>query len=240
MNKVYRGRDSLRSRQRIVVSLQLFALTMLQAAPQQDATPRFRAESELVLVDLVATDREGRFVADLRVDEIQVLADGKPRKIQYFRLERGELAGEPAETPAVPDSLPERVRAPGGFIVFLLDLQTMDLNSAERSKEAIREFLRLGMDLEDHAMLVTIRPPLRVDQPFTRDLVKLEQALDRVPFRRQQASLLEFAERVDKIFERFERTGKRDFNRELGVCAVEMIVARKWGIEARFSRFGGA
>ncbi len=26
----------------------------------------------------------------------------------------------------------------------------------------------------------------------------------------------------------------------LGVCAVEMIVARKWGIEARFSRFGGA
>ena len=27
---------------------------------------------------------------------------------------------------------------------------------------------------------------------------------------------------------------------ELGVCAVEMIVARKWGIEARVSRFGGA
>ena len=26
----------------------------------------------------------------------------------------------------------------------------------------------------------------------------------------------------------------------LGVCAVGMIVARKWGIEARFSRFGGA
>ena len=27
---------------------------------------------------------------------------------------------------------------------------------------------------------------------------------------------------------------------DLGVCAVEMIVARKWGIEAGFSRFGGA
>ena len=25
--------------------------------------------------------------------------------------------------------------------------------------------------------------------------------------------------------------------RDLGVCAVEMIVARKWRIEARFSRF---
>ena len=26
---------------------------------------------------------------------------------------------------------------------------------------------------------------------------------------------------------------------KLGVCAAEMIVARKWGIEARFSRFRG-
>ena len=91
----------------------------------------------------------------------------------------------------------------------------MDLNSAERSKEAVREFVRLGMDPQDHAMLVTIRPPLRVDHPFTRDLVKLEKALDYVPFRRQQASLLEFAERVDKVFDRFERTGKRHVNREL-------------------------
>ena len=30
------------------------------------------------------------------------------------------------------------------------------------------------------------------------------------------------------------------FALDLGVCAVGMIVARKWGIEARFSRFGGA
>ncbi len=215
MKKFYRHAERLRSRQRNAVFLSLFAVATLGAAPQEEQTPVFRAESDLVLVDLVATDKEGRFVADLRVDEIQVRADGKPRRIQYFRLERGEPAAAPVETPAVPDSPPHRERRSAGFVVFLLDLQTMDLNSAERSKEAVREFLRLGMDPGDHAMLVTIRPPLRVVQTFTRDPLKLEQALARVSVRRQQASLLEFAERVDKIFERFERTGKRHFNRDV-------------------------
>lgn len=215
IERFHSGRERFRSRNWILAFLSLFAPALLQAAPQEEGPPVFRALSDLVLVDLVATDGKGRFVADLRVEEIRVLADGKPRKIRYFRLERGGPAEEPAGTPAAPDSSPRPDRLPGGFVVFLLDLQTMDLNSAERSKEAVREFLRSGMDSRDHAMLVTIRPPLRVLQPFTRELVKLEQALDRVSVRRQQATLLEFAEEVDKIFERFERTGKRHFNREL-------------------------
>ena len=177
-----------------------------EAASQQDAVPRFRAESELVLVDLVATDGKGRFVSDLRPDEVEVLEDGKRRKIQFFRLEQGEVAdahpGEPSPRVA-PGRLDVPKRSPAGYVVFLLDLQTMDLNSAERSKEAIREFLRSGMDPGDLAMLVTIRPAVRVDQPFTRDLKKLEVALAQVPYRREEASLEEFAEQVDAIFNRF-------------------------------------
>ena len=177
-----------------------------EAAPQQDSPPRFRAESELVLVDLVATDGKGRFVSDLRQDEVEVSEDGKRRKIQFFRLEQLETTrDEPGAPP------PQATRGRGnmpqgrqdGYVVFLLDLQTMDLNSAERSKEAIREFLRSGMDPGDLAMLVTIRPAVRVDQPFTRDLKKLEVALAQVPYRREAASLEEFAEQVDAIFSRF-------------------------------------
>ena len=173
---------------------------------RQDAVPRFRAESELVLVDLVATDGKGRFVSDLRQDEVEVLEDGKRRKIQFFRLERGGISDASPGEPSPPRARGRRdvqKRGQGGHVVFLLDLQTMDLNSAERSKEAIREFLRSGMDPGDSAMLVTIRPAVRVDQPFTRDLTKLEVALDQVPYRHEEASLEEFAERVDAIFNRF-------------------------------------
>ena len=58
--------------------LSLFTLAAPEAAPQEDQPPVFRTESDLVLVDLVATDKEGRFVADLRVEEIQVRADSPP------------------------------------------------------------------------------------------------------------------------------------------------------------------
>ncbi|MCY3776777.1 MAG: VWA domain-containing protein [Candidatus Aminicenantes bacterium] len=178
-----------------------------QAASRQHETLRFRAEADIVLVDLVATDRKGRFVSDLRQDEIEVFEDGNRRKIQFFRLEQFETPGEEQGEPSA-QMVRGRGHVPqgrqGGYVVFLLDLQTMDLNSAERSKEAVREFLRSELDPGDLAMLVTIRPAFHVDQPFTRDPEKLERALDRVPYRREQVSLEEFAERVDEIFNRFK------------------------------------
>lgn len=190
--------------------LLVFLLPGTLARPEgerrQDTIPRFRAESELVLVDLVATDGQGRFVSDIREDEVEVREDGKRQKIRLFRLEQGEI---PAERPGEPSPGRSRAlrdvqkRGQGGYVVFLLDLQTMDLDSAERSKGAIREFLHSGMDPADLAMLVTIRPAFQVDQPFTRELEKLDAALDRVPYRREEASLEEFAERVDEIFNRF-------------------------------------
>ena len=192
--------------QLLVIFLLLGSMTWPQPAPRQDGAPRFRAESELVLVDLVATDGKGRFVDDLRQDEIEVRQDGKRRKIQFFRLEQeavpGERVGEPS--PGVARGRRDvEMPGQGGYVVFLLDLQTMDWDSAERSKGAIREFLNSEMAPGDSAMLVTIRPNLQVDQSFTPDAEKLKLALDRIPYRQEQASLEEFAEQVDGIFNRF-------------------------------------
>lgn len=205
----------------LVVFLLPGTLAWPEAGRRQDTAPRFRAESELVLVDLVATDAKGRFVSDIRQDEIAVLEDGKRQKIRLFRLEQGEIpAGQPGEpAPGAARALRDvQKRGQGGYVVFLLDLQTMDLDSAERSKGAIREFLHSGMDPGDLAMLVTIRPAFHVDQPFTRELEKLDAALDQVPYRREEASLEEFAERVDEIFNRFGR----DIPPEVPVSYAEM------------------
>ena len=88
----------------------------------------------------------------------------------------------------------------GGYYLFLLDLQTMDHNSVERSKEFIREFLYSKIDSRDQTMLATIRPQFRVDEAMTQDFSKLEAALDRISYRHEKASLERFAERVDYIF----------------------------------------
>ncbi len=147
----------------------------LGATLPQDQTPTFRAESDLVLVDLVVTDRKGRFVDDVKLEEVQVLEDGKVQEIRFFRLERRRTAEQDPKPDGIPDpsrepeSRKETASVEGGYYLFLLDLQTMDHNSVERTKESIREFLRSKIDSRDQTMLATIRPRFSVDQPLTND-----------------------------------------------------------------------
>lgn len=61
-------------------------LTAAVAAQQPDtARPRFRAGTNLVTIDAYISE-DGTPVTDLRADEVEVLEDGRPQKIEDFRL----------------------------------------------------------------------------------------------------------------------------------------------------------
>ena len=140
----------------------------------QDQIPSFRAESDVVLVDVIVTDRKGKFIADLTPEEIQVFEDGKPQDIRYFRISRRGSAGK--------ESCVELPASTGAYYAFLVDLQTLTLDTVERTKESIREFLRSEINPRDRFMLAAVGPTFRVVQPFTRDRNKLEEALDEISF----------------------------------------------------------
>ena len=140
----------------------------------QDQIPSFRAESDVVLVDVIVTDRKGKFIADLTPEEIQVFEDGKPQDIRYFRISRWGSAGK--------ESCVELPASTGAYYAFLVDLQTLTLDTVERTKESIREFLRSEINPRDRFMLAAVGPTFRVVQPFTRDRNKLEEALDEISF----------------------------------------------------------
>lgn len=141
----------------------------------QDPTPSFRAQSDVVLVDLIVTDQRGNFVADLNRDEIEVFEDGKRQELQFFRLERTDsFHGE--KTPVAVS------HSTGGYYAFLVDLQTLTQETVQTSKAAIREFLRSKIDPRDYFMLAAVGPELRVVQPFTHNLTALEQALDQISY----------------------------------------------------------
>lgn len=197
-----RKETSLMTRSRIL-HVCLFALCLESSGTihGQNQAPSFRVESDVVLVDFIATDRNGNLVADLKPEEVQVFEDGKRQDIRLFRLERRDGGAREKPVIGISDrrhgSLEESpdgaVRtAPNGYFAFLLDLQAMDHNSVERCKESIREFLRSEIDPGHWIMLATIRPEFRVDQSFTRDLAKLERALDQISFRPERTNLAEF------------------------------------------------
>ena len=53
-------------------------------ASDSNSVATFHATSRLVLVDVVATDKNGKFVSGLTPDDFTVLEDGKPQRISGF------------------------------------------------------------------------------------------------------------------------------------------------------------
>jgi VWFA-related protein len=64
----------------------------------QDKPPTFPAETRVVALDVVATDRDGRPLDDLRPDEFQILENGRTCEIRSFRRIGAPLSGEGSGT----------------------------------------------------------------------------------------------------------------------------------------------
>src|SRR6202035_4798464 len=84
------------------------ALTLLCAASlsEQSSEYVFRAESDLVLVNVTVKDKSGKFVAGLKPEDFTILEDNKPQKIVSFDVENVDNvpALEVAQAKPLPES----------------------------------------------------------------------------------------------------------------------------------------
>jgi len=138
--------------------------------PPTDVT--IRATVQEIVVDLIVRDRQGRFVRDLRPEEIQVFEDGERQRITSFRLIEGRQA-----------------TAQGGEAVRLDPLRQIRLVSLvfDRLSQESRPLARQAALhlLEEQSGPGTYYAVLRIDhslgvlQPFTRDREKLRAAVER-------------------------------------------------------------
>ncbi|HWC95972.1 MAG TPA: VWA domain-containing protein [Candidatus Sulfopaludibacter sp.] len=73
------------------------AVVFLCGLPAQTVDPGIvlRFDVDLVQVDAVVTDSNGRHVADLTKDDFQVLQDGKPQRVTHFSYVAAEQPGAP-------------------------------------------------------------------------------------------------------------------------------------------------
>ncbi len=188
--------------------------TLVPVDAQQEPVPSFRAQSEVVLVDLVVTDKRGQFVHDLKPEEIQVFEDGKLQRLTFFDLRKRagseeQLVSE-VETGSVPAPALAARTLPTtpqdrGYFVFLFDLQSMSFHGLERVKESIRRFARSELAPTDQVMVASIRPQFKVEMPFTSDISRLDATLDQLVARDfEETSIAKFIEQMDYAFARME------------------------------------
>jgi VWFA-related protein len=121
-------------------------LSSVPLAPRVDEPPSFRTRAEVVLVDVVVTDRARRAVAGLDAKDFIVKEDGRPQSIVSFEAFGGAV-GRPSVARAVPPDAPlasDTFHAPDASTVVLVDDIHLTPDQAARLRPAL------------HGLLITI------------------------------------------------------------------------------------
>ncbi len=144
--------------------------------------------AELVEVDVVVTDRHGRPVTDLPLEDFVLREDGRPQRVAFFLA--GEVGRPSARVSDAPPSGPAQVEmrpATGRHVVFAIDDWHMSAESLVRSKDALKRLVAEQLAAEDEVAVVTTSGSLGLLQPFTRERATLRRAIDRIGFRQRRA-----------------------------------------------------
>jgi VWFA-related protein len=164
------------------------AQTSSPASPQ--AAPRFPTGTAVVVLDVVARDKKGRPVRDLKAEEVQVLENDQRCEVRSFRLVETEGTLEPAGSGAVASAVapvapaeaaaagaaPAGRRAPLNLVTLVFD--RMSLEDSRLAEKAARDFVEKGMDARTQASVFLIGTQLGLVQPFSGDKEALLAAVE--------------------------------------------------------------
>jgi len=160
-----------------------------QQAPPQ-STPAIRATTELVLVNVVARDKKGNLVRDLKQQDFTVLEDGQKQALASFDFENiDELAlaqqtiattngsSGPAPAAASPQPAAASDARDRRLILLFFDFSAMDPEQIDRAVDAAKKYVNTKMQSADLIAIVSLTTNMRLDLNFTDDKPKILSTL---------------------------------------------------------------
>jgi VWFA-related protein len=174
-------------------ALLLLLVLLSTALPSQDQTGAvFRAESDLVLVNVTVRGKSGKFVPGLKPENFTILEDNKPQKIVSFDVEN--VDNVPATDVAQAKPLPEAASGPASpapsaadtadmfkdrrLIVLFFDLSAMEPDEIDHAVTSAEHYVDTQMAPADLVSIVSLGSSLLVNQDFTADHALLKKELD--------------------------------------------------------------
>lgn len=129
-----------------------------QHPPATRQDPAVRVDTDLVVIDVTATDAAGNYVRDLKAADFQVYEDGKPRPIDFFNVTSEATLTRPLA------------------VVFALDLSgSLKPEETETLRNAARRFTEL-LRGDSVFAAIAFNYNVKVLQNFTGDPHKIEKA----------------------------------------------------------------
>ncbi|HWD00228.1 MAG TPA: VWA domain-containing protein [Candidatus Sulfopaludibacter sp.] len=148
-----------------------------------------KTETRLVEVGAVVRDSRGHSVGGLTRDDFVVEDGGKPREITAFTAETASqrtAAAAPPSGPPAPATSTASTRA-ARYLAILFDDLSMGPGDLIPARIAAKKFLSQGVSPGDLVAIFFLTKGQIV--PFTSDMAKLNEALDRLSVATRNASL---------------------------------------------------
>ena len=179
----------------------LFFLTLAAVGQPPPTAPRaptfqFTANSNLVIVDVVARDKSGKPIENLKQGDFTIFEDGKPQKISVFEFQKLSQEPEPppkltlADELKLPDAPKRTITAeqPGQsqyrdkrLLVFFLDFSSMGMNEQLRAQEAALDYVNKHITKDDMVAIMLYTSAVQVLTDFTNNRDVLTNIIKSLP-----------------------------------------------------------
>jgi len=162
-------------------------------AQKPDDLDVVKITTNLVQVDAVVTDKNGKLVTDLKPEEVQIFEDNRPQKITHFLFSSSpsasERRAEPTITnkttdPAAPSAPPTAVTRNDvrRSIAVVVDDLGMSFESVAYVRRALAKFVAEQMQPGDLVSIIRTGGGTGALQQFTTDKRRLYAAIEQVKF----------------------------------------------------------
>ncbi|MBN2244248.1 MAG: VWA domain-containing protein, partial [Candidatus Aminicenantes bacterium] len=153
----------------------------IQKKPEQTVNERHEVTVRLVLVDVIATDKDGKCITDLTIDDFKIYEEGKEVPINSLDLLSYELSGTKIEKAAEAEEQKtpsSQIKRKNKFFVIFDSINTVR-RMLNRSKAKILEKLinlvRAGGEIM--VLELTEKGEAQILQPLTTDEELIAQAI---------------------------------------------------------------
>jgi VWFA-related protein len=165
-------------------------------ASSSGATTVFKANANLVIVDVTAKDKQGMTVEGLKAGDFTVLEDGKPQKISVFEYQKISSTPDPPKEITLEDqfSLPPAPKTditsatPGQIqyhdkrlMVFFFDFSSMQVPDQLRAQDGALEYLKKNITKDDMVAVLFYASTIQVLSDFTGDRDVLTHVIKTLP-----------------------------------------------------------
>jgi len=168
------------------------AQTPASAQTPMQAPQAIRVTTEVVLVNVVARDKKGNLVRDLKREDFTVLEDGQKQQVSSFDFENiDELALAGQTTAATTGTENAAVAAASALkpqatidardrrlMLLFFDFSAMEVDQIDRAVDSAKKYVNAKMQPADLIAIVSLSTNMRLDLDFTDDKKKVLSLLN--------------------------------------------------------------